>query len=70
MHNVVIPVKPVLIKTISIITIKRFRKMLIKMINKMLYYDIIDVLEGINVIKTNASKGCIICYYQNVKTIS
>ena len=30
---------------------------------KMVYYDIIDVSEGINVNKTSASKQCDICHY-------
>ena len=30
---------------------------------KMLYYDRIDVSEGIHVIKTSASKDCDICHY-------
>ena len=30
---------------------------------KMLYYDKIDVSEGIDVNKTNKSKKCIICCY-------
>ena len=29
----------------------------------MLYYDRIDISEGIDVNKTSASKECIICYY-------
>ena len=29
----------------------------------MLYYDKIDVSEGIDVNKTSASKGCDICHY-------
>ena len=39
--------------------------MSIKIINniKMLYYDRIDVLEGIDVYKTSASKKCNICRY-------
>ena len=31
----------------------------------MLYFDRIDVSEGINVNKTSASKECIICHYLN-----
>ena len=30
---------------------------------KMLYYDRIDVFEGININKTGASKECDICHY-------
>ena len=30
----------------------------------MLYFDRIDISEGIHVNKTSASKGCIICPYQ------
>ena len=30
---------------------------------KMLYYDRIDVSEGIDVNKTSASKECLICHY-------
>ena len=29
----------------------------------MLYYDRIDINEGIDLIKSNRSKGCIICHY-------
>ena len=29
----------------------------------MLYYDLIDVSEGIDVNKTSASKECYVCYY-------
>ena len=43
--------------------------MFIKIIYKMLYYDRSDVSEGINVIKVNISKKCIICHYHNVQTI-
>ena len=30
---------------------------------KMLYYDRIHISEGIDVNKTSASKGCVICHY-------
>ena len=38
--------------------------MLIYIIYKMLYYDRLDVSEGIDVNKTSASTECIICHYQ------
>ena len=31
---------------------------------KMLYYDRIDISEGIDVIKTSSSKECDICHYR------
>ena len=35
----------------------------------MLYYDRIDVLEGININKTSASKECDICHYWYFKGV-
>ena len=35
----------------------------------MLYYDRIDVLEGININKTSASKECDICHYWYFKDV-
>ena len=36
---------------------------------KMLHYDRIDVLEGIDINKTSVSKECIICHYWYFKDI-
>ena len=53
----------VLMKTMIIITINCFLQNVHINNIKIIYYDRIDVSEGIDVNKTSASKGCVFCHY-------